>query len=384
MIGKARRILPVWPADAATSVGASSQEIFELGGIYHLVCQEDFVGSPTPTLQPLYLDAAQIEPSTEVFSFGCSAHLQNYGAPGSCLVDMKGIRNLIFAKALQFSDDTIRRLLVACGALSPSDAYLYVGLGGAAPEGTDGAGEYLQFSILSGRRGGGFGWGLKGHVLGESVYGTTSLLGEGTSVLPDDRFAYSQMALLRRGDGEGNFSWGFRIESRKSGASVLDALIEAIDRLSIQACALTVLVSGKQPAPIVIIGRVTKGKSAVPWHKIQHATDSALEQTFLLGPDQFLLGFGNRLRRQEPDWHRLTGGREYQARGHIHATLSGVSPGWPQHTTFHLKDILLPAGAVAFVGIAPVERAFRIFPLTTQGGRLVCEATGRTIELLHG
>lgn len=357
--------------------------IYKLDDSIYLIQDNKVFNSNTINLKRASLAKTTLSLSKKLFSFGCLAQLQRYGTSGSSLVDMKGIRNLVFAKALHFSDETIRQLLVACDALSPDHTYLYVGLGGASPEGAYAAGEYLQLSILNGRRGGGFGLGLRGHVLHGSEYGTTSLLGEGMRVLPDERLAYSQMALLKQQPGYHDFPSSFEIVSHEASASLLDALTEALDRLKVQACSLTILVSGTQSKPISVLGRVTKGNNPVPWNKIEDATESAIDQRFLLGPNQTLVGFGNKIRRQEPDWHRLTGGREYQARGHIHATLVGDSPAWPQHTTFHLKDIFLPTGAVAYVGIVPVERALRIFPLSTEGGRLTCEATGRPIEQLH-
>lgn len=303
-----------------------------------------------------------------------------HGGDDAAIVDVNGIGTLVHARAMIFSDADGRRIMSALGLLRKGVSYLRFGVSGVAPSAVHPGGEGLELSLLDGADGSGVAFNLCGHVPRGGGYARTIGAEDAdTGVLQESRLAYCQTAILPRCAGPAPLQFTLRPERD---VSLLDAL-QAVARASgVAAFGLHVQVrrAGDGSGPTVI-GRAAAAPPAAPWRSLEDAAAHGVEQRFRLGRRQTLIALGTHYPRHEPDWTELSG-RPYERRGHLHATLVGPAPPWPQHGTFHLRDVELSPDSEALVIITPVVRVVRLYPLIEAAGAFVCAASLRPARAL--
>lgn len=243
---------------------------------------------------------------------------------------MHGIDNFMFAKSLVFHDYDVRKMIVKLGLLDKNKKYLRFGCSGARECNFHPGGEVVESSLINGKDGSGLSQSISGYLPKNSEYSKSiSLYDESKEFLREERIVYSHTAFLKECE----------------------------------------------------TGRVLKNMPLEPFKELQDATDIGLEKLFRLENEETMYGVGTNYLRYEPEWKEFTGGRQYERRGHIHATVIGNEEN-KKHEVFHLRDVFVsPASDIQMV-LTPVENVYKIYPIYKKEDKFYCKTTDRDINLV--
>lgn len=308
----------------------------------------------------------------------------NYGDNDSFIVDMNGIDNFRFAKALVFNDNEVRKIIMKLGLLDNNKQYFRFGCSGSRENNFHPGGEVFENCIINGKDGSGISQSMSGYLPKNEKYSKKILLfDKNKDYLREERIVYSHTAFLKECNLENSKCIYIKIIPKEFQTSLLDILTELAKTLklsaySIQMCIQTTTSSNKDT---LIKGRVLKHMPTKPFKALQEATDIGLEQLFSLEKTNTMYGVGTNYYRYEPEWKEFTGGRQYEKRGHIHALIIGNSNG-KSHKVFHLRDVYVSPTSEIQLVLTPIKDVYRIYPIYENNNSYFCKSTNKNIDLL--
>lgn len=173
----------------------------------------------------------------------------------------------------------------------------------------------------------------------------------------------------------------FKVVPSEDDVSLLDIIEEITNLFGILSCGIQIYVKSKglKNHETKVKGRVLRHLPKRPFEILQDATDIGLEQLFKLTKSSQLYGVGTKYRRCEPEWEEFTGGREYERRGHIHATVVGKSD-ISRHEVFHLRDCFVSPDSEIELVISPADTVYKIFSLYEKDGKYYSIATDKDVD----
>ena len=94
-----------------------------------------------------------------------------------------------------------------------------------------------------------------------------------------------------------------------------------------------------------------------------------------------MYGVGTNYLRYEPEWKEFTGGRQYERRGHIHATIVGNIKN-NKHEVFHLRDSFVSPSSEIHLVLTPVDNVYKIYSIYKKNNHYYCKTTDKDINVL--
>ncbi len=304
-----------------------------------------------------------------------------YGSAESFIVDMNGIDNFIFANSQVFNDDLVRKILLKLNLLDKNKQYLRFGCSGARENDFHPGGEVYESSLISGEDGSGISQNVSGYLPNGEEYSTSiSLYDRDKIFLREERIVYSHTAFLDDCGLENSKCILIKIEPKKEEVSFLDILNELATELKLSSYAIQICIQSNTNST-KIKGRVLKHMPEKAFKVLQEATDIGLEQLFKLENTDIMYGVGTKYDRYEPEWKQFTGGRQYERRGHIHATVIGDKDTLKnKHEVFHLRDVFVNPTTSIQVVLTPINNIYRIYPIYKCKNEFFCKASNKNID----
>lgn len=306
----------------------------------------------------------------------------NYGDNNSIIVDMNGIDNFRFAKSQVFCDSDVRKIVLKLGAIEKNRNYLRFGCSGSRPSDYHPGGEVFESCLINGSDGSGISQSVSGYLPQNEEFSKSIVLYDKTKrKLRDERIVYSHTAFLGECKIENSNCICISINPTQKQTSLLDIISEISSKLKLSSYAIQIYIETKNTKEYntVINGRVLKHLPQKPFDVLQDATDIGLEQKFELDDCDVMYAVGTHYKRYEPEWKEFTGGRQYERRGHIHATVVGNSKK-QKHEVFHLRDVFVsPVTSIQLV-LTPVNDIYRIYPVYQENDKFYCKSTNKGID----
>lgn len=281
----------------------------------------------------------------------------------SAIIDYLSIDTLVRARDQEFYDDCARSLALELLCAQPSKQYYRLGVSGAKPAGDEPGGEVVVWDRLNAN---GAGWSRThaGAVDHEGNASNSLLRSANTAIMREARIAYAQTAWMRLGESGDNDSFAMRLIAKRA-HSLLDAIVDISSRLEIESSAIQLIIPPLETdsvEPPIVVGRILAQIPENPWISLQQPADAGREMRMQLDRHQGVLAFGTYYPRHEPVWESLSNGRRYERRGHFHGSIFSWSRmSDPRlYRTFHLRDLILPIGAMAEIHFTPIPRVFRV------------------------
>lgn len=307
-----------------------------------------------------------------------------YGDKDATIVDMHGIDNFRFAKSLVFNDYTVRKLILKLGILDKSKKYFRFGAAGARDCDYHPGGEVYESMLINGKDTSGIAQSVSGFLPnGEEYSKSISLYDKDKEHLREERIVYSHTAILKECESKDRTSIYVKIEAKKDNVSFLDVLNELASKLGLVSYAVQMCIQTNNTDKYVtqVKGRVLRHMPQKPFDVLQDATDIGLEQLFKIDNENIVYGVGTKYNRYEPEWKEFTGGRQYERRGHIHATVvNNNNSSTKKHEVFHLRDAFISPASIIQVVLTPVDTIYRVYPLYKNGDKYFCKATDKNID----
>ncbi|SHO43134.1 hypothetical protein [Anaerocolumna xylanovorans] len=279
------------------------------------------------------------------------------------IVDMNGIDNFITSKSLVFNDSDIRKIILLHLNVQ-NKCFTRFGVSGAQPSVYHPGGEVLEFQNIDYSNNTGKSKSVSGYMnLPEDEYSKAIMLSEDGINLREERAVYSHTAWIDQ--QETNTPINIEVTPEKDGASLLSLIYDFCSSTGLDAAGVCVKLIGNKK--IHIKGRVLKHIPQEAFKCLQEATDIATEKEFELPPNSEMQIYGTIYKRYEPEWGKLTNGRQYEKRGHYHALISGEKLD-NIHQVFHVREIIVDTDVSIAIELYPINKAFRIYPLEAENG----------------
>lgn len=308
-----------------------------------------------------------------------------YGDEDSIIVDMNGIDNFRFAKELIFQDYDVRRMIIKLGLLEKDKYYYRFGCSGARECDFHPGGEVFESILLNGKDGSGISQSVSGYLPNNSKFSKSiSLFDQTKQYLREERIVYSHTAFLKECGIDNSKCIYIKIKPEKNDVSLLDIMCELAKRLELSSYAIQMCIKNNNDITeynTKIKGRVLKHLPKEPFEKLQDATDIGLEQLFELNDNEIMYGVGTNYLRYEPEWKEFTGGRQYERRGHIHATIVGNIKN-NKHEVFHLRDSFVSPSSEIHLVLTPVDNVYKIYSIYKKNNHYYCKTTDKDINVL--
>ena len=305
-----------------------------------------------------------------------------YGDKDATIVDMHGIDNFRFAKSLVFNDSTVRKIILKLKILEKDKKYFRFGASGARESDFHPGGEVYESMLISGKDTSGYAQSVSGYLPhGKEFSKSISLYDRDKRYLRDERIVYSHTAILKKCEAKDRTSLYIKINPKADNISFLDVLNELATKLGMVSYAVQMCIqtNNTNEHTTQIKGRVLRHMPMKPFDVLQDATDIGLEQLFTIDNQNIVYGVGTKYDRYEPEWKEFTGGRQYERRGHIHATIVNNNDE-NKHEVFHLRDAFISQASNVQVVLTPVDTVYRIYPLYKNGDKYLCKATDKNID----
>ena len=306
----------------------------------------------------------------------------DYGTEDSIIVDMNGIDNFRFAKALEFKDEVVRKIIMKLNVLEKNSNYLRFGCSGADKNEKHPGGEVFEQMIINSNDGSGISQSVSGYLSQDQEYSKSiPLYDEDKNYLREDRMVYSHTAFLKECKYKNSTSLYFDIEVESDNVSLLDLTTEIASKFGLNSYAIQIYMKSKMLDGFCteINGRVLKYKPKKACKILQEATDIGLEKKFKLETNAELYGVGTNYPRFEPEWKEFTNGHQYERRGHIHCTIVG-DKSQKVHEVFHLRDAFVSKDTFIQIVINPVSNIYRIYPVYKKEGKFYTKSCDKNID----
>lgn len=308
----------------------------------------------------------------------------NYGTEDSFIVDMNGIDNFRFAKSLIFNDCDIRKIVKKLGLLDENKKYFRFGCSGSRENDFHPGGEVFESCLINGKDGSGISQSISGYLPENEEYSKSiSLFDKDKEFLREERIVYSHTAFLEECKLEDSKCICIKITPKENQTSLLDILYELAQYLKLSSYSIQMYIqtNNTEENKTMIKGRVLRHMPTKPFDVLQDATDIGLEQLFELDNTDVMYGVGTNYSRYEPEWKEFTGGRQYERRGHIHATVIGKSEK-KKHEVFHLRDVFVSPISNIQIVFTPIKDIYRIYSVYQKGDKFYCKSTDKDIDVL--
>jgi len=306
-----------------------------------------------------------------------------YGDKDSIIVDMNGIDNFRFAKALEFRDDIIRKIVLKLNILQKNSQYLRFGCSGADESPWHPGGEVFEEMLLSSDDGSGIAQSVSGYIPKDEEYSKSIPLYDKDKIhLNEERIVYSHTAWLKHCKLEDSTSIYMQIYPNYDNIDLLDLIIDIAKQLHLQAYAIQINISKDKidNNNIQVNGRVLKHKPKRAFNVLQEATEIGLEKQFNISPNSEFYGVGTHYLRYEPEWTEFTNGHQYERRGHIHATIVGNTSNNKVHEVFHLRDIYLSRNTNIQLVLTPISTVYRIYQVYKKENQYYTKSCDKNID----
>ena len=210
-----------------------------------------------------------------------------------------------------------------------------------------------------------------------------SLFDKDKEFLREERIVYSHTAFLDECKLEDSKCIYIKITPKENQASLLDIIYELANELKLLSYSIQMYIqtNNTEKKKTMIKGRVLRHMPTKPFDVLQDATDIGLEQLFELDNTDVMYGVGTNYSRYEPEWKEFTGGRQYERRGHIHATVIGNSAN-RKHEVFHLRDVFVSPVSNIQIVLTPIKDVYRIYSVYQKGDKFFCKSTDKDIDIL--
>lgn len=357
-------------------------KIVDVDDSLYMVLKRKFKNGDSRKVRAIYFEDATciIKNGKDITEDNSRLSLE-YGDKDSIIVDMHGIDNFRFAKNLVFEDKTVRKIIFNLELLDKNSNYLRIGSTGARESSFHPGGEVLECSEIRGRDLGGISQDISGYLPEGKEYSKAIELADEDGIhLREERIVYLHAAYLKKTPRSKNTNYIVEIEPKKDDVSLLDITSELAQKLDINAYAIQIVVENAK-----VNGRVLRHMPQRPFKVLQDATDIGLEQLFEVKNNAKFYGFGTYYNRYEPEWAEFTGGRKYERRGHIHATVVDNEEGNDIHEVFHLRDAFVSKDSKIKVVLTPIEDVYKIYPIYKKEGNYYIKVTDKNIdEIIEG
>jgi len=306
------------------------------------------------------------------------------GDRDSFIFDMNGIDNFMYAKSLIFNDFTMRKILLKMKLISVDEQYIRLGATGVNSSQNFPGGEVFEYSLISGKDGSGFTQSVCGHLFSDGNYSKSiPLFDDDASYMREERIIYMHNAILKKTPIQNSVSSHIKIRVKNGTHKLLDIIQDITEHLNIVSYSIFFCINETESKNVgtEVKGRILKRLPTKPFNAIEEATDIGSEKIFSLKRDSILYGVGTHYDRYEPEWEKFTGGRKYERRGHIHATIvKECNYNIQFHETFHLREIFISSSTDIELVLTPINTIYRAYPLIQENNCYFLESTGENIQ----